>query len=172
MNRNNRKRTVLLGLCLILTGCAAHGPDLEEAAQDIAPANGANGVPSPFVSCATMDEASKQTGFGLKTPDDPEFEEVKDLSVMDDQMIQIIFNSPECGEIAVRKGKGSEDISGDYNTYNNEYIEDLSGYEVKLRANDQDVYGATWQKDGYTYSVMFEKPATKQEVLDWVEEIA
>ena len=83
-------------------------------------------IPNPFTEVDTMDAAAEKTGFSLALP---ELENVV-IRVMNDEMIEVIAKGED--EIRVRKAKGEDDISGDYN----EYADVQNGEIATIKGND------------------------------------
>lgn len=54
-----------------------------------------------------------------------------------------------------RKTTGTEDISGDYTDYDQIMTETINGSTVTLKGNDDSIFLAVWQKDGYSSSLNF-----------------
>lgn len=80
----------------------------------------------------------------------------------------------ESGEriIRFRKSAGSEDNSGDYNTYSSEKETDLDGVSITLKGDGQTCNLALWEKDGYAYSLSAEEAGTgipEEDILAMVQ---
>ncbi len=80
----------------------------------------------------------------------------------------------ESGEriIRFRKSAGSEDNSGDYNTYSSEKETDLDGVSITLKGDGQTCNLALWEKDGYVNSLSAEEAGTgipEEDMLAMVE---
>ena len=63
-----------------------------------------------------------------------------------------VFYGSEEQRTGFRKGKGTDDISGDYNTYNEMSEAEISGADVTLSGNDGKIFGATWTDGTYSYA--------------------
>lgn len=118
--------------------------------------NGAEGettqIPNPIVEYKTIEEAQKVVGFGFKVPEEVKGFENKNISVISDELMQVIYSNDN-NEVCVRKAKGSEDISGDYNVYKNVSTEKINGCDVTLRGENDKIGSAVWTKGEYSYSV-------------------
>lgn len=109
-------------------------------------------VPNPFAPCADLKEAAELTGFSLTVPSTPDA-----VEVMDGSMIEARWGNGMC----IRKAAGSEDVSGDYNSY--AQVKTVDG--VTLKGEDGAFTLAVWTKDGYTYSVSLEKTLSQADLL-------
>ena len=74
------------------------------------------------------------------------------IYVIENELIQVIYSDGE-NEICFRQAKGNEDISGDYNEYEEINAINVSGVEVTTKGNNGKVNLASWTKDGYAFSI-------------------
>lgn len=122
-------------------------------------------IANPFTDCETLEEAAKITGFSLKLPDDlPDGIEETAIRVMDGTMIEVICTGSG-EELRVRKAAGSEDISGDYETYEN--VCELAAGERTLTAkgNGDTFSTATWTGEGFSYSISSENGMSQEDLI-------
>lgn len=110
-------------------------------------------IPNPFASCKTLAEAEKLSGFSLNLPQQvPNWVSDSEFRAVSDQMLEAVYRS-NSRELRIRKGKGTEDISGDYTSYQKVRTVRWDGIPVTLKGNGSLIYTAVWTDDGYTYSV-------------------
>ena len=172
------KKTIIIAILaamgMTLTACqSASAP--ETTANDTASANVNVGdtegenvqIPNPYVDCDTVEEAEDLCGMKISVPDSISGYGEKSISVMDKQMIQVMFTN-DTDDITFRKAFGSDDISGDYNEYSEKLTENVDGTDVEIRGNDSKYCGAVWQKDGYAYSVFSRNGISKEDMLHYV----
>lgn len=108
---------------------------------------------NPFVTCGTLAEAERIAGFSLKLPDQiPNWVDQMVIRAVDSAMIEVVYGG-QGQELVIRKGTGSEDISGDYNAYDSEKTVTVDGYRVTIKGTDGKAAVAVWTQDGYTYAV-------------------
>ncbi len=170
----------LIGMCVLgLPACgtsSSGGSDSSSAADSSASAestvstvsagsvdDGEN-MPNPFVEYESLEEALEHLDFTADVPDFMEGYEAR-YYVMSDSVLQIIFEN-QYNEICIRKEAGEEDISGDYNEYDQE--EDLALDEKTLHAKGKDdlIYTVTWTDNGYSYSITIEQGMMEEDILD------
>jgi hypothetical protein len=115
--------------------------------------NNSVGMANPFVDYDSMGEAAKQAGFSFEVPDSIDGYEGTQIQAIDNELIQVQYGEPDKANILIRKSKGSEDISGDYNEYseNNKML--VGDVEVQVRGENGKVYVVTWVMDDYTYAI-------------------
>lgn len=140
----------------------------EEAAEDnnFSPA----ALGNPFVDYASLEAAEEAAGFTFSAPETIGDGNAADYSVMDGVMIQIIYRDAGGNETGcVRKEKLTEadasdtDISGDYNSYENDETRVEDGISYRLRGNGTSISTVTWVSDGFAYSITADEPLTDAE---------
>ena len=128
-------------LMLVFAGCSAK-PEESAGTQ----------IPNPVVPAGSLEEAAEITGFNLSVPDKIEGYEDISVQVISKELIQVIYDNGET-DIYIRKAKGQEDISGDWNEYPDVAEETIGGKTCTVKKKDGKVYVVLWTADGYTYSV-------------------
>lgn len=117
--------------------------------------------PSPFIPCASMDEAEKLAGFALTAPKGADT-----IEAWDSYMIQLIYGGEE-ETMRIRKAADKGDISGDYNEY--AQVKTVDGVTIK---GEKDAFAlAVWEKDGYTFSVNVTEALSQTDMLALVASI-
>ncbi len=117
-------------------------------------ADGSTEIANPYVDCETLEEAGELAGFDISVPDEIDGGYTQGtIQAVENEMIQVIYTTEAGEEITLRKGTGTEDISGDYNEYAEENTLDVDGTSVTARGSDGLVYAATWTDGTYTYSI-------------------
>ena len=117
-------------------------------------ADGSTEIANPFVDCETLEEAGELAGFDISVPDEIDGGYTQGtIQAVENEMIQVIYTTEAGEEITLRKGTGTEDISGDYNEYAEENTLDVDGTSVTARGSDGLVYAATWTDGTYTYAI-------------------
>lgn len=167
-----RRREVLLSaaaaLFLILASVLApqlfrHG---EDPGQDLAA--------NPFVTFQSLEEAEKAAGFTLPVPESFEDGSRQEVALIDGKIIDVTYLDGKDNRIlTIRKGRGEEDISGDYNEYPKEDVLDFGGISVTVRGDGNRIFLALWQEGDYSYAVSFDEGGTKdslQEIVNTVME--
>ena len=133
---------------------------------------------TPYQEVGSLQAASSLAGFELIVPKTQASEyEVAYLVYHGDgiAMIEVNYkaeNGTDRGYY-VRKAKGNEDISGDYNDYANTRTEKVDGRVITLKGNDGKWSLATWSEDGYSYAIGAVKyPMTKEAILALTKEVS
>ena len=113
------------------------------------------GMPNPWTDCKNLQEAEDNTGFSITVPENIDGYTQTMIQTLDKEVIQVFYEKNDNSDetILVRKGTGSDDISGDYNTYSEKIQLDINENQIMEQGNDGKVMLATWTDAGYTYSV-------------------
>ena len=108
---------------------------------------------NPFVTCQTMAQAESLAGFSLELPDQvPCGDGQAVIRAVNGAMIEVIYQS-DTEKLVVRKGAGSQDISGDYQKYETQRTVTVDDRQVTIKGTGNTVAVAIWADNGYTYAV-------------------
>lgn len=128
---------------------------------------------NPFVSCISLKKATALAGFPLTIPETLGAASEKTYRAVLGDMVEVIYSDQDAQEVGrIRKGNGSEDISGDYTAYASEEVTEVNGAQVQLKGNDGAVSTAVWTKDGFSYAVTLNLPMSPDAILNLISEIA
>jgi len=136
----------------------------ETAAEDTGEVAGAFGIEE----CASAEELSEKLGFTVSDLKDLPFDDyTAEYSLYFGEFAQIDYISGS-ETVSYRKIKGDEDISGDYNVYDDVKEITAGGVSVTVRGNGGIYCVAVWQKDGYSYSISDYSGLSEQAFADMV----
>ena len=124
---------------------------------------------NPFITCDTLEEAEEIAGFTMSVPDSLADFDQNMIQAVDKSMIQIFYGNDR--QILVRKGTGTDDISGVYTEYSVNKSFDVSGSTVTLKGDGDIINLAVWTRDGYSYSVYAESGLSESEMILIVESV-
>lgn len=142
---------VPLGLFNALLGNREDAVSLEE--NQIVIQTGSTELPNPFVTCGTLTEAEKLAGFSLTLPHRvPGWTEQTTIRALESSLIEVTYEG-QGQELVIRKGVGSQDVSGDYQVYETQQVLTAGGHEVTVKGSDGTAALAVWSDSGYTYAV-------------------
>ncbi len=123
-----------------------------------------------IVEYQSAEELSQSAGFLIN--DINEWKESADSVVYQsygENLVQITYILDEQEGYEIRKGRGAEDISGDYNTYSNTQEVNIDEKNVTLKGYEQDVNLAIWSDGEFSYSLRkIGKSLTEQEMISLV----
>ncbi len=117
-----------------------------------------------MVGYQTLEDAEKAVGFEITVPAD--IKQVINYSVISGSILEIEFKGGY-----LRKARGAEDISGDYNTYKNSDVLHVGEKQYALKGNGDRISLATWTDGGFTYCLGFDNGADNSDVIKLLEGI-
>ena len=169
------KKILLMSLlCLTIVACGKK----EEAKQETAETTNVTqeqdyGVPNPYEIVDTLDEASKIAGFTLSVPVSYEDYKKQVIQAIEDDMIEVIyFNDTDSEGLRIRKAKGTDDISGDYNEYKDVEIVKVGDFEITEKGSEGSISVATWNDGTYSYAIdVAEASLTKDTIANLISNI-
>lgn len=127
-------------ICLSLTAC-----NKKEEVND----NGNDNMVNPWVEVKTLEEAKEKTGFDLVVPDVIDGKTISLIQAKDNEMIEVRYGD----DIIIRKSKGSDDNSGDFNRYDTTKQETVGSYELTVKGNGDAYNNIIWTSNDYSYSI-------------------
>ncbi|MBR3234100.1 MAG: hypothetical protein IKG11_00625 [Atopobiaceae bacterium] len=110
------------------------------------------GIANPFIDCASAMEASSVAGFDVSFPESVPGYNQRFYQAIEGKLAQCFYSNGDT-RVLVRKGTGSEDISGDYNEYPQVNQVNVGDVTVTEKGNDNLVYCAIWTKDGFSFAI-------------------
>lgn len=124
---------------------------------------------NPLTEHGMLEDLVKTVGFDVTFPSFENSYKATDYIDISKETADIHFSDGK-NEIIFRKAKGTEDVSGDCNTYSSNKTIKIKNTDVKVRGNNG-VNTATWQKDGFTYSLSFETAVSEADLTKCIENI-
>ncbi len=148
---------------------AVQDADEGAVAQDAAAASGAvTTLANPWQECASMPQAESLAGFSFAIGDSALPEgygpEAAYIQVIAGAMIEVDYTGEHGGSVCLRKAVGTDDVSGDYNSYDLTQTSRIAGQDVTLRGAENAWYVVTWTRDGYSFAVVSTSALTTSQV--------
>lgn len=126
-------------------------------------------IPNPFVSYESLADVKEVLSFDPVVPSAlPAGFEQSEITSTDSDFLQIVYADGSDNRIVYRMAKGSEDISGDYNTYKNNKEVKIGDLTVTMRGNDN-VSSAVWVDGGFAFSVSSDIEMEEAGVISMIE---
>lgn len=127
---------------------------------------------APYEEFNNIEQAEKAVGFDIEIPDSYSDFSDRNISVMFGTMIEVQYRDTEGNlGLCIRKAGGTEDISGDHNTYDTTAEIAVGDYPVTIKGNKDKYFLAVWSFEGYSYSVSAEQGALEDELLEIIKKI-
>lgn len=168
----NSKKMMSAALCIFaLTGCMAKKKIPAETAESTA----ADQLPTPFHETDSKEEAEKEIGFSIRIPDTDAVEHAvsQEFLVFNDHtLLDVIYLDADGNEVlSIRKAVQKEDVSCDYNVYEEKKNLTAGDLSVTAEENDGTVYTAEWNDGTYGYSLHTDEDIDEDTVIKLVGEI-
>ena len=135
------------------------------------------GMPNPFTDNATLEEAEEYSGFSPMA----ELSQVLGFSVPEVKNIPFEVTSTvytngwnefaQDEAVLFRKARGTDDISGDYNTYSDVKEVTVKEVSVTLKGDDGQYKLAIWQQDGFAYSLNYEPGGSEAVFVEMIQSV-
>ena len=127
---------------------------------------------SPYVEYNSVDELKENVNINAKMPDKIKSYKSYSYSVAFSNMVEIQYSNGSDNILyRLEKGEVAEDISGDYNNYENIKKLTVDNTEVTIKGNE-DVYKvAVWYKNGVNYSLSSEQGLKIEDIQNLINEI-
>lgn len=118
------------------------------------------GIANPWAQYDTVEAAAKAAGVEFTAPGNLRSHKLTYIQAMNG-LVDLRYIK-EGNEICVRKGAGTDDVSGDYNTYENVTGKKINGNTVTLKSNGKGVRAAVWTDGKNAFSVFSENALTEE----------
>ncbi|MBQ6266120.1 MAG: DUF4367 domain-containing protein [Clostridia bacterium] len=172
------KKLFVIALALVtavcVTACGKTPEPVTEPLTETESEQGYAGMANPWQDCDTLEDAAKIAGFEMAVPDRIEGYPYIVIQAAENSMSQVYyvneqFDPDKSKTVLIRKGTGSEDISGDYNEYGENEVVTMHGVDVTVRGDNGLVYNAFWFQDGYAYCINAEAGMSREQIENLVE---
>jgi hypothetical protein len=178
---NAKNNYYLVSVCVDLEGKASldeinvlafgsyddDGVQTEDAAQE--EDSGMDGMANPWSEYSKVSEAAKAAGVSIKAPKKLGSHKLTTILAMKG-LVDLRYTK-DGNEICVRKGLGTDDVSGDYNEYKSVTTKEILGVPVEIRSNGKGISGIIWTDGTYAYSIRSEKPLTEKFLISIVTKL-
>lgn len=170
------RRLIAITLCAIMalsfTACGSKSNSPSNQSSAVSSSNsstkigeGSVQIPNPFVECKTIADAEKIAGFKIAVPEKmPEGYQQHAILAIENDLIEIDYVNGK-DEITIRKGKGSEDISGDYNSYKETNTLTVGNLQITTKGEGGKVNVATWVDGDYSFAANMSEKGIDIEIL-------
>ena len=143
---------------------------VEPTAEATSSTDQSSGMPNPWTTCDSLEDAEKLAGFEFTLPTDEEVQAT--YSAVEGQLIEVVYDTDGDDPLVVRKGVGSDDLSGDYTTYDVEGTLEVGDITVSYKGESEEViHNAIWTSGEYSYSIYSPIGVTTEALSAFVEQV-
>jgi uncharacterized membrane protein len=114
------------------------------------------GIANPFHSFATLKEAESYAGFDFTVPDSlsTDYASIGYDAIRGDLLEVFCYDADGSRVLVLRKGSGTDDISGDYNTYSVSDTLTVNGRKINVRGSSKEsISVAAWTDGTSSYAI-------------------
>lgn len=127
---------------------------------------------SPYVNYNSVDELKENVNINAKIPNAIKNYKSYSYSVAFSNMAEIQYSNGSDNILyRLEKGEVAEDISGDYNDYENIQKLTVDNTEVTIKGNEDTYKVAIWYKNGVNYSLSSEQGLKIEDIQSLINEI-
>ena len=126
-------------------------------------------IANPWTEYSSVSEAAAAAGVEFSAPDKLGSHKISYISAMKG-LVDVRYTKGE-NVICVRKGLGTDDISGDYNTYKNVTEKKINGITVTLKSNGKGIKAAVWTDGNNSFSVYSDNALSEKFMKSIITEI-
>ena len=127
---------------------------------------------SPYVEYNSVDELKENVNINAKIPDKIRNYKSYSYSVAFSNMAEIQYSNGSDNILyRLEKGEVAEDISGDYNDYENIQKLTVDNTEVTIKGNEDTYKVAIWYKNGVNYSLSSEQGLKIEDIQSLINEL-
>lgn len=137
----------------LMTACGSDASIGADPSSAKSTSDSSTQISNPWEDCSSLEEAQQIAGFSIQVPDSIDGYPNRSIQVMDTSIVQVLYENDDEQQILIRKGIGSDDISGDYNTYSETSQITVSDSSVTLKGNDGKIMVAIWNDGSYSYAI-------------------
>lgn len=129
-------------------------------------------IPNPFVPYENIDAVKKVLSFNPSVPlYVPTGYEIDEITAIEDDFLQIIYNNDKDERICYRTAKSNEDISGDYNDYTDIETVTINNNNVTVKGDNNLYHNASWFTEDEAFSVYSDNGIEKNIMIDIVKSV-
>lgn len=126
---------------------------------------------NPYAEFDTLEEAEKAVGFDITVPDSCGEYTEPFYAVVEGKILEVQYYHGDDRGMIIRKSRGSDDISGDFNEYDNIAETQVNGNTVTIKGNGDEFSLALWVSGDYYYSVSVSSGISENALTEIIEKI-
>ena len=121
----------------------------------------------------SLAELSKSIGFSVPEVKNIPFEVTSTVYTNGwNEFAQVEYQGESQDEaVLFRKARGTDDISGDYNTYSDVTEVTVNEVSVTLKGDEGQYNLAIWQQDGFAYSLNYEPGGSEDVFVEMIQSV-
>ena len=126
---------------------------------------------NPYAEYDTLEEAENTVGFEISVPDSYGGYTEPYYAVIEGKILEVQYYNGDNRGMVIRKSRGSEDISGDFNEFDNITETEVNGNTVTIKGSGDEFSLALWVSGDYSYSVSVSSGISENALKEIIEKI-
>lgn len=126
---------------------------------------------NPYAEYDTLEEAENTIGFEISVPDSYGGYTEPYYAVIEGKILEVQYYNGDDRGMIISKSRGSEDISGDFNEFDNITETEVNGNTVTIKGNGDEFSLALWVSGDYSYSVSVSSGISENALKEIIEKI-
>lgn len=126
---------------------------------------------NPYAEYDTLEEAENTIGFEISVPDSYGGYTEPYYAVIEGKILEVQYYNGDDRGMVIRKSRGSEDISGDFNEFDNITETEVNGNTVTIKGSGDKFSLALWVSGDYSYSVSVSSGISENALKEIIEKI-
>lgn len=126
---------------------------------------------NPYAEYDTLEEAENTIGFEISVPDSYGGYTEPYYAVIEGKILEVQYYNGDDRGMVIRKSRGSEDISGDFNEFDNITETEVNGNTVTIKGSGDEFSLALWVSGDYSYSVSVSSGISENALKEIIEKI-
>ena len=126
---------------------------------------------NPYAEYDTLEEAENTIGFEISVPDSYGGYTEPYYAVIEGKILEVQYYNGDDRGMIIRKSRGSEDISGDFNEFDNITETEVNGITVTIKGSGDEFSLALWVSGDYSYSVSVSSGISENALKEIIEKI-
>lgn len=124
---------------------------------------------NPYAEYDTLEEAENTIGFEISVPDSYGGYTEPYYAVIEGKILEVQYYNGDDRGMIIRKSRGSEDISGDFNEFDNITETEVNGNTVTIKGSGDEFSLALWVSGDYSYSVSVSSGISENALKEIIE---
>ena len=121
-------------------------------------------------SFSSLEALIAATGFDVPELQPPFEVQQTEYTLLFGTLAQVEYTGTAGETLSLRAEIGTDDVSGDYSTYDNEQIVTVENTAVTLKGTETVMQLAIWQKEGISYAIFAEPGLTQEQIVALVQQ--
>lgn len=128
-------------------------------------------IVNPYIEYNDIESAEEILGYDVMIPTIiPEDYTISNIVIIDNKILSIDYEN-DSEKINYRTSEGNDEISGDFNNYENVNQIEIDNKNITLKGNDNKIHLISWNYDEQVFSIYSDQGLSQDQVINIIENI-